>query len=206
MLVGITHFVQGQTSKSSINAINNAPLRDLATTVKIAIESEDLDLDKPFVVEYTGFIGKDGKLETKTGKFTRVEGDIKLTDIAKQVLLAVSESGYFTYLEALSAGEVVISLKQDASDFSVTVSSKLKSDNAAKLAASAMSTMVSIAKMQKQQPEATENDKSDLAILNATRLTSEAQNLIIQINLPKAVFHEMLTSQLTNLKTISGKP
>ena len=65
MLVGTTQVAHAQTSPAAREEINKAPLRELAVTVKTSLESKEFDFDKPFVVEYTGVISKDGKLDLR---------------------------------------------------------------------------------------------------------------------------------------------
>ena len=196
MLVGITQVAHAQTSPAAGEEINEAPLRELAVTVKTSLESKEFDFDKPFVVEYTGVISKDGKLDLKTGKFSRVEGDKKCADIAKQAIVAISDSGYFAYLRDTSIDNVVILIEQTASDVTARLSASTISETRARSLQSVLSTLILVAKDQINKPEATENDKVNLDLLKATTVTSHEKNLVITISLPKTIFHEIIKSKL----------
>ena len=205
MLVCITQFAVAQTPQKAGVEINKAPLRDLSVAVKTSLESKELDLDKPFVVEYIGVIDKNGKLDLKTGKFTRVEGDKKSADMAKQAIIAVSDSAYLTYLRDLNSDNVVIFLSQNDSDFTARFSASTVSEARANSLRSVLSILVLMAEHQMNKSEATENDKATLNLLKATTVISQVKTVIMTLSLPKTVFHEMIKSELVKQKQLSEK-
>ena len=200
LLVGIAPFTSAQSQKAASNEINKTPLRDFVTKFRDSLESKELDLVKPFVVEYTGFISKKEKLDLTTGKFTRVEGDKKSTDIAKQAIIAVSDSGYFAYLRDLGSNNIVLLVSQNDADFTTQISSAMISEARVNSIRSIFGLMIEIVKNQKSKPDATENDKVDLLLLNATTVTADKKTVKLTLSLPKTVFHEMIKSELAKQK------
>lgn len=171
-------------------------MKDLADLVQRQVQSKEVDLDAPFLVELSGTIGKNGKLDPVTAKYIRTEGDAKIVEVAKRAVEAMNDAGYFQYLSSFSAGKIVILVKQDETEFAVDISSELSSEQRAKAVVSAMRIMLTFAKDQKSQSPEDQRSKDELILLNSTTVSSESKNFAITFKLPKAVFQIMLAREL----------
>ena len=82
--------------------INKRPLVDLANQVNELREKEGVDLQGAFTVKASGKIDKTGKLDPRSFKFERAEGDEKLVGLVEESIEAINVAGYLQYLKDLS--------------------------------------------------------------------------------------------------------
>ncbi len=103
---------------------NKRPLKDLAEKVKESI-GNGMSLTAPFNVQAKGTLTKDGRIDEKTFKFTRSEGDARIIEIVKSSVAAVSDSGYLQYLALLNGRNLDMQVVQDATGVNATVQSEM---------------------------------------------------------------------------------
>lgn len=173
----------------SENPINKRPLTDFGDEVRRQVESKSIDLGAPFEIELLGKLGKDGKLDWTSARFTKAEGDKKIVALTKDAIEALNDSGYFQYLSGLLMTDVVVNLRQGESDFAVSISSELASESRSRTLASSLGTLLqaAIAQISKNQ-----NRADDILILKSIVVSSDAKKLLISSKLPKTVVRDMV--------------
>lgn len=174
--------VFGQTSE-----INKQPLRDLAIYAK----DKNVDWSKPFSVEMTGVLTKDGKLDAAQTKFVRAEGDPQTLEIVKRGFEAFSDSGWFGYLKIQGIEKIAAAAQQTAETFSVSIVSPQPTRERAKTLASGFKLVIQAALLlDKNGTKKLGDDEKKL--LNGAMVTSDAKNVTINLSLPSRDFREMV--------------
>lgn len=167
-----------------------------AAAAKRAYSAGKLDLGAPFDVEMKATVGKDGRFDPASIVFTRSEGDAGMTELVKNYLTTIDQSGYTRYLADIGASEIVVRARQDSSLFNATVTSEMSNTLRAMTVKTMASTMISILRTQKDNTNASEADRRDLTLLNGTTASSSGRSVIIALELPKATFREMVEKEL----------
>lgn len=194
-LTGAAANAWAQAEPATDVLIDKRPIKELGLSIKGKLESKELDLTAPFLVECKSALGKDGRLVPKTVKFVRTEGDRKMVEIANQAIRAVSESGYFAYFRDLGVGEVSVLVKQDASEFALSISAMVATEVRAKTIALLLDTAITSFKHRKDNGK---TDHDDLLWLNGMLVTSAEREVTVSSVLPKAAFHDMITRKLAD--------
>lgn len=199
------------TDPVSENDINKRPFKDLANLVNDLVARKEINLENSqFLVEATGKLNKDGKLEKKTFRFTRaVSNDPKMVDVVKQSIEAFNDSGFLKYLKDLSGKDINLSIKQDQTVIAATVQSELDRDTLASSVASALKLGIGFAQDKKKKeiaqmqaennPEKAQdlqNEIDDLALLDNTQVTSDGKKLIVTFNVQKTIVQQMIQRKL----------
>lgn len=186
----------GQSINEPDVAINKRPMKDFAARVKSEIEAKKVDLASPFLIELKGSLASTGKIDPKTTKLTRSEGDAAMIQIAKEAITAVNEAGYFQYLKDLRAETVTISIEQNSSEFSANFWFPVESSKRAKTVVMALDLALNLAKIKKQQPNASEADKKDLFFLESTKVSSEDVNVLFSVRAPSEKVRMLIEEEL----------
>lgn len=184
----------GQATSDS-NGYKSLPDKH-AAAAKRAYSAGKLDLGAPFDVEMKATVGKDGRFDPASIVFTRSEGDAGMTELVKNYLTTIDQSGYTRYLADIGASEIVVRARQDSSLFNATVTSEMSNTLRAMTVKTMASTMISILRTQKDNTNASEADRRDLTLLNGTTASSSGRSVIIALELPKATFREMVEKEL----------
>ncbi len=187
-------FAAGQpTSDSSVSR----PLPETSGAAAQRAHSDGkLDLGAPFDVEMKATVGKDGRFDPASIVFTRSDGDARMTELVKNYLATIDQSGYTRYLTDIGSSEIAVRARQDNSLFNATVTSETSGALRAIAVKTMASTMISLLRTQKDHANASEADRRDLTLLNGTTASSSGRSVIIALELPKATFREMVEKEL----------
>lgn len=191
--------------------INRLPFKDLAKMVNaLPDDKRAAVLDSQFIVEASGKLNKDGHLDKKSFRITRAEStDKDAVAVLKRSIEAFNESGFLAYLADLSGKTLTLSLQQDQANLGARAVSQLESPESASGKAAGMRILADLARKAKEadiQQMQSVNDPAnaeklkdaldDLALLNATTITSEGSNLVIQLNVPKEMIKTIIDRKL----------
>lgn len=155
-----------------------------------------LDLNAPFDIEAQAAIGTDGRVDTNSIKYTRTDGDPAVTELIKSYVLTVNDSPYIQHLSTLGATSVVIRAKQDDSQFAGAGVLEMPNALRAMTVKSMLSTMLPVLRKQKEREDMSEADKRELALLNATSVSSSGRYVTVSLNMPKAAFRDIVETEL----------
>ena len=101
-----------QQNQSPGVEVNQRPFQDLVGLVKMQVDKKQVDLTKPFSIELEGTLDNSERLDPKTAKFIKTEGDEKTASIAKSFVEAVNVSGMFAYLKNYGVDKINFALAQ----------------------------------------------------------------------------------------------
>ncbi|MEQ1645126.1 MAG: hypothetical protein ABL959_16875, partial [Pyrinomonadaceae bacterium] len=181
--------------------INKRPFVDLGLKVNEYLDKKEFKLDSAFVVNATGKLNKDGKLDTKSIKWGQVASqDQKMIEIVKDAISAINDSGYLQYLKDISGKDFSLMLQQDEANITAVVQSEMESDLRAKSASSNLGILMAAAKYRKSGQDADQNDKDDLLLLNNAKVETDGKKLIIKFLVPKAIAIPMIERKLAEQK------
>jgi hypothetical protein len=182
--------------------INRRPLTDFGAYTRDKIESKSINLDAPFLIELTGKLDKSGKLDPTAAKYTKAEGDRAIVDVVKKAIESINDAGFFAYLTQLdnrSSSEIVIRAAQDDTTFMASINLDSLTEARARTVASALNSMVTLAKSVKSRQDSASND--DILLLGSIAALSEGKSIVIKFNMPKATVREMIERKLAEPQT-----
>ena len=185
--------VFGQENKDGIT-INKRPFKDFGEFVKQKLDNKEVDLDKPFLVELEGILTKDGRFDTKNTRFIRSEGDAEMIKVAKQAISAISDSGWFAYLQKSGVEKINLILAQDDKTVSSIIKSEMADENKAKTIASGLNAIIQIGKTKIKDGE------DEKLLLNGANVASKEKQFIINFAMPKSAAQEMINRRLKELE------
>lgn len=180
-------------------AINKRPFVDLANNVNALLDKNQVNLDSAFLVNASGKLNKDGKLESL--KFGQIASqDQKMVDVVKEAIAAINDSGYLQYLKDISGKDFNLMLQQDEFNISALVQSEMESETRARSISSALSLAMSIAKKAKSGEDADQNDKDDLVLLENAKVEAIGKKVVIKFLVPKGTAMPMIRRKLAEQK------
>jgi len=198
------------TQMLSEKDINSRPLTDLADTVNGLRAKGEFNLDAEFSVEAKGKLTKEGRLDKKTFKFTKVaSSDPKMIAVVKQSIEAFNDTGMLQYLEQLSGKDLNLAIEQGKDNISGEVRSEMETDSRANLLASILKFGLDkaiekkqdkIAKFQAENnpddAQALQNAMDELALLSSTTIVHEGKQLVVKFTSPKEAIHSLIQRKL----------
>ena len=158
-----------------------------------------MDLSKPFLVELQGKLDAKGKLDVTASRFTRTEGDAALVETVKKGILSISDAGFLQYLKALDAKEFELFIEQSDSDFVGKITVRQASDTRAKSLATTLTTLLSLAGQQMDQPNSTDAQKRDAALIKFMSARAESNTVILSFVAPSTKIQKLAAEKLTEL-------
>lgn len=176
--------------------INKRPFIDLGNFVNGEIASKNIKLDAPFSLTARGKLTKDGKLDPKNFAYGQASGSQEVVDLTKFAIEKTNESGLLQYLSLLSGKDLNLEIKQDDVNISAVIQSEVESETRAKTLSSLLYSMLDYKKKQKVGPDADQNDKDDLALLEGAKIEAVGKRLVITFEVPKAIAHPMIQRKL----------
>ena len=211
MLAAFPVFGQNDKSVREIQ-INKEPINEFAQYLIAKIENEKTDLTQPFKVVLEGTLirktGNDGDIVVlDTGKSRWIAlpneetGDPQVGEIAKNAIVAISDSGFFGYLYNLEVKDFKITFYQNADKFAVNFESEMESVERARTTASGLNMIFQVA-----QTVIKKEDEKFLLRGFKTPTTND-KTLLLNFELPKNTVHEMINRNLANYKNrnLSGQ-
>ncbi len=191
---GITQKVEsGQVDQESVFRPNKKPLEKFAQIVKEKVENKQVDLTKSFSVEMVGVLKEDGKLDPKTSKFTKGEGDEAMIEVGKSFIEAFNDSGLFYYLKQMGIEKIRFVFGQDETRTYGVITSEMPTAEKAKTIASGMNTLLGIAKMSLQQRQNNEDEEN---LINGALVRNTGKTLTLKMDYGKSVIQEMINRKL----------
>lgn len=182
--------------------IDEKPLRQFSERVAGEIESGKFDLNARFVVELTGTLAKNGRLEPRSVRFLKAESaDQRMVEVVKEAIEAVNSAGYFEYVRALEIGTLLLHVEQNETDFVARIESEFANDVRPRSVSTVLNVFVQTKKTQvPSQPN--QNDLDDLLLLQRAEATSVGKRLVFSITVPKSELQAMIRRKLTEQKSL----
>ncbi len=175
--------------------INRKPLEDLGDSLNEKIAKNELDLNKNFIVVMNGTLTKEGRLDKKTSKYVRFEGDEKMVVAAKESIEAIGDSGFLIYLKNQNIDKANLTLAQNDDQIYIQLVSDMKDPNKANTAMSGLNAAIQGAVMLDANGFAKLDESSKLLIKNA-KITTDGKNFILTVLIPKAEGQAMISDTL----------
>ncbi len=174
---------------------NKKPLEGFAQSVREKIDSKQVDLNKSFSVQLTGIITESGRLDPKTAKFDKSEGDGAMIEVGKSFIEAVSDTSLFYYLKQMGIEKIDFIVGQDDSRTYGVIASEQLTVEKAKTISSGMNIVVKMASLAKQ----TGTPKLDVDtefLLNGITVSNDKKIVKIKFNYEKSAVQEMINRKL----------
>ncbi len=201
-------------------AINRKPFTDLALELIRRSSQNQLKLGTPFLVQASGKLNPDGKLEKKTFKYIKAESpDPQMIKDVQAGIEAFNDSGFLQNISQLSGKTLELTLQQDDVNLSAMVRSEVESDTRAQTLVTLMAQLVqykinektaAVAEMEKlnDPAKATElqNDRDDLELLKNLKVGQAGKSIVIQFGVPKEVVLAMIQRKLAEQAAELQKP
>jgi len=195
------------TDENGDPLINKRPFVDLANSVNDLLDKNQVKLESAFVVNASGKLNKDGKLDPKSFRYVQAaSSDEKLIDVVKESIEAINDSGYLLYLKELSGKDFDLLLQQDDSNISAIVKSEMESETRARTLKSNLDLLIGLKKALKSSAEADQNDKDDLVLLENAKIEIEGKKVIIRFVVPKEIALPMIQRKLAEQKALPRQP
>lgn len=197
--------------------INRLPFKDLAKMVNaLPDDKRSAVLNSQFIVEASGKLSKDGHLDKKSFRITRAEStDKEAVAVLKRSIEAFNDSGFLSILSDLSGKTLTMSMQQDQTNLGARAVSQLESPESASSKAAGLRVLADLARKQKEadiqqmqsvndpaNAEKLQNALDDLGLLNATTISSEGANLVIQLNVPKEMIQKIVDRKLAKERAL----
>ena len=181
-----------KTDSANGHEINKRPLRDLTNAVTEQVKNGEIDLNAPFLLELKGSLSKDGKLDTKTTKFVKEEGDPRMVKVAKNSLEAISDSGYLQYLNDLGCSDISFRISQNTQDFDGLITCDTLNEKRARAFQSTLNMLISMVGMEAKSDDASPKLKQEMLLLQNVTATQKNSVVSFIFMSPKATFWEIV--------------
>ncbi len=182
--------------------LNKRPFVDLANLLNGFLDKKMVNLETPFLINATGKLDKNGKLERKSFTYTkRISSDQRMLEVINSAIEALNESGYLQYLSMLKGKDLTFEVFQDDQKVVAVVQSEFETDMRANTMSSLLSEYINGKIRAKQAPDASENDKDDLVLLQNAKVEHPGKTLKISFLIPKADLQRMIQKKLAEQRT-----
>jgi hypothetical protein len=185
--------------------INKRPLRERADETVKKIDSGAVDLTKAFKATVAGTLGpaKNGKtIVLKDPKPVptdpRAPNDPAMEKLAQDWIVSVGDAGWFGHLYTLKVRKVIVTIEQNADTFVAIVQADQPTENEAKLVASGLNSMLSLAKGW--------TDGDENMFLSEMETSQEGKKFTLKFDMPKAQVQELIQRKLAETKSKEEKP
>src|ERR1043166_6956352 len=158
--------------------INKAPFKGLAMYATDLRDAKKLDLNQSFEISIEATLDKNGKLVKPV--VAKKSGDEILTDLGKELVSAMNDSGVLVYLKKINEDKpgtkVTFTIKQDGPDVSAMVETEVSSpDSANKLSRGFGLMLLAGAASRKGHDEE--------ILLNNTKVSAEGNKVIFKLSM-----------------------
>jgi hypothetical protein len=110
------------------------------------------------------------------------------------------------YLSLISGEDLNLVFQQDAENLSALIESQMSNEVRANTVKSLMEAYLNSVKKRKMRPDADQNAKDELVLLQGAVIRQEGAKLIIEFVVPKNVAHPMIERKLAEEKAEARKP
>lgn len=170
----------------SAQTFDRAPLDAAAASAK----ANGVDWSKPFTLNVSAVIGRDGKFDARKTSFSGASGDAKTVAAAKKYVAALGESGWFSYLTAQGIDNISANVKSTANQFSVGISSVQTTPERAKTMAAGLNGFISMAANASRNGNG-QLGAGEMTLLANSTSTADGKNVRIKVALPAADFRRI---------------
>lgn len=172
--------------------INKRPFTELLAKYKTLKDKGELDLSGSIEMVIVGDLKPDGKLDKV--EVIQKMGDPRLTQVAKDFVAALSDSGVLNFLKdpknpTLPPDRLTLTVKLNETDIAVNVYSELNSEERAQEMASGYNTLLSVGALVRK-------GKDEEVIYKNTKVSATGKQIVVNFSLPRATAGEMLKKQL----------
>ena len=177
--------------------INKAPFKALAMYATDLRDAKKLDLNQTFEISIEATLDKDGKLVKPT--VATKSGDEILTDLAKELVSAMNDSGVLFYLKTIKNdkpdGKIIFTIKQDGPQVLAEVDTEASSPEKAKEIERKFALMLwAGAGSRKDKPEGT--------LMTNTKVSSDGNKVIFKLTMA----HEEVVKMVEKGMEITPSP
>lgn len=179
--------------------INRLPLRDLAKNAGEKVAQKKVDLRKPFSITVNGSLTPDGKIDLKKTKIKVNEGsDEAMANLAKEAIIAISDSGSLAYLTWPGGRpEFSANIGQNGSAFWSDLTMNFDTEVRADSFRSSVDLIVSLAISRLDEKKQLDlSEQNDLTLLKNVKVAANGNTVTLAISLPNDLVEEMIKQQL----------
>jgi len=181
--------------------INKRPFTLLADIINAKIDAKQLDLSTPFLVEGKGKLTPEGKFDPTSFKYLKEQSkDPRMIAAVRSAIEAMNDSGFFQYLQMFNAGEVHFVIQQDDYNVTAMVETGFASETRAGTMTGLLKAYIDKKKSEKEGPDASENDKFDLALLQNAAASTAGKKMVVSLTMPKGTIQPLIERKLAEQK------
>lgn len=173
------------------NQINKKPLKDFAARANDLKNQGKLDLNKPFEIVIEAKLDENGKLQD--ARVAKKEGDENLIELFRDMVGALNDSGFLTYLSPISkdnpGSTVRITVKQGESEVLASVESETTSPERAKSLASVLNNLLYLGASSRA-------GKDEETIMKNTNATPDGKKVVVNFSMPRQNVVDMIKKQM----------
>lgn len=189
VLVAAANYVFGQGKTPDDITIDRKPLAEFAATVAEQHQRKELDLSAAFSVEFEVRLTPKGIFDAHRSRLIKSDGDVKMIRVVARAIEIIGESGYFQYLANLDIRNPTVKVSQAEKNFSVRITSTVKSNDRARVMSSALNAMLMMAKMHDLDP-------GEKLLIESTKVTPNGTVVSIETAIQSVQLQEMLLKPL----------
>jgi hypothetical protein len=178
--------IAAQSGVQRPKAINKKPFTDWLANANKMKESGALDLSGTIELVAEADREADGKLTNV--EITQKTGDPKLTELAKDLIAALSDSGALEFLGGTE--HLTLTLKLDNTDVAASVTTEMTSEDEASKKAQGYSSLISTSSLFKIGGD------EAAAIYKNTKVSANGKQIILSFSMPRQTAGEMLKKQI----------
>lgn len=187
--------------------LNKRPFTDLGNTVNDLLAKRQVNLETPFLIKASGKLDKNGRLDPKSFKITQAESpDPRMLEVIKEAIQAMDASGYLQYLSMVNVKDISFIIQQDSDNVTAFVESQFDNDLRPRTISTLLTGYINTKKEAKAAPDASQNDKDDLVLLQNAAVTPNGKKLVISFSIPKAEVQRMIQRKLAEQKAEPKQP
>lgn len=166
---------------------NRKPLDDFFAKLKDAILKKEININAPFAVEVAAELDENGRL-VKPLATVQPNSDEKMSEFAKEFILALSDSQMLRPLRDLGSRQTRIALAQDENNFRAVIQGETDSENRAGMVVSGLNMLLKMSKPKEGSDEAflmskTQVSKSGKSFNINFSISQDEKNQLIERNL-----------------------
>lgn len=177
---------------------NPKPLKDWAATNADKLLKKEVDVNAPFVIEIVAKLDENGKF-VDPKMTTTTDSDPKMTELAKQAILAFGDSQLLKPLYDVGGRNVKITFQQNADNLQAIIQTETKSENEAKTLQSGLNFYLKNFFKPKK-------DSDEEKLMSKAVLGTNGKNFIINFLIPNDEKTEMIEKNLRSLQEELKKP
>jgi hypothetical protein len=181
--------------------VNKQSFKDLALAAKGLNDKGQLDMNQEFEIVIETELDRKGKLVNP--KIVKKSGDAKLTDLSKQFVEAMNDSGVLFYLKALSEdnpdSREVFTIKQDSSSVSAIIESEATSPYSARVLTKGFNAALAYGVINRQ-------GKVEELLLKNTSASQDGKKIVFNFTMPRQAVHDLVKKELASASPTPSGP